>query len=54
MDTQNSEIGMKPGSEFDELSLAELDLVSAGSAGGIVITHGGGNSNVAKGPLSEA
>jgi hypothetical protein len=28
--------------------------VSGGQVGGISITHGGGNMNVAKGPLSEA
>jgi hypothetical protein len=40
--------------KIDELTDDELDLVSGGATGGISITHGGGNCNVAKGPLSES
>ena len=38
----------------DELTDDQLDLVSGGLTGGITITHGGGNVNVAKGPISNA
>jgi hypothetical protein len=38
----------------DELSMDELNGVSGGTTGGISITHGGGNTNVAKGSFSEA
>jgi hypothetical protein len=44
----------KLNNEICELSVDELNGVSGGQVGGISITHGGGNMNVAKGPLSEA
>jgi bacteriocin-like protein len=40
--------------EICELSIDELNGVSGGTTGGISVTHGGGNMNVAKGPLSES
>jgi hypothetical protein len=37
-----------------ELSIEELKDVSAGDTGGIYITHGGNNNNVAQGHFPEA
>jgi hypothetical protein len=44
----------KLSNDIRELAIAELNGVSGGTTGGIVITHGGGNVNVAKGTFSEA
>jgi len=37
-----------------ELSIEELNNVSGGDIGGLSITRGGGNTNVAQGQFSEA
>ena len=39
---------------FTAIAATSISPASAQTTGGIVITHGGGNINVAKGPLSEA
>ena len=39
---------------FAAIAAAAVSPASAQSTGGIVVTHGGGNTNVAKGFLSQA
>src|SRR5271154_7592511 len=39
---------------FAAIAASSISPASAQTTGGIVITHGGGNTNVARGPLSEA